>query len=292
MPYSEEETVIGDIKSTDELEIAARREPDAPTGEQQPETQELKVNTGEQVEQPKEAARKPDASEQPAKPAEKSPVELANARVAYENRELKRQLREQQESLVKLNEKVTSGVLLTPEEHRQYLNTIRELDPEAYQEKLYEHQNRRIDALSQQASPQTASQIPSDYDQRVATIDGELSRVYPEINTNGTPENRAFLEALDKEFPSREDKIHALTNDHRTIMLLAENVNLRFQAERKQADAGRQQRVAGQSMPVSTANAGGDAWPSHLSESDIQFLKKEGMTPATYNQFYKGGQNA
>lgn len=289
MPYSEDETVIGDIKSTDELEIAAQKEPEAPAGEQQPKPQESAVSIDDQ---PKESAKEP-ATEQPAKSAEKSPVELANARVAYENRELKRQLREQQEALAKLNEKINSGVLLTTEEHKQYLNTIRDIDPEAYQEKLYELQNRRIDqALSQQAAPQVMSQVPSDYDQRVAAIDGELSRVYPEINTNGTPENKAFLEALDKEFPSREDKIHALANDHRTIMLLAENVNLRFQAERKQADAGRQQRVAGQSMPVSTANAGGDAWPSHLSEKDIQFLKKEGMTPATYNQFYRGGQNA
>jgi len=239
---------------------------------------------------------------EPRKSEFDEPSNKAFAHFRNENKRLKQQNDDLQRKLNELSERTAGKVLLSEDEHRAYLGYLAETDPDAWHaETLRRSQEQATaDALAQfekRFAPQRQEEdgqpdIVGVFQQTRAAIDHHINTTFPEINKQGSPENKAFVEEIVRRVGTgspeeREQRfIELVVSDPQQIIDIAENVSLRCQVASltsAQSEAGRLGRVNQQG--ASTSASANQSKPITLTPEEVAFAKRNGWTPEEFAAF-------
>lgn len=281
---------ITEVIIDDELEAVAS---DAQPQEEQKPAEEPAPVELKPEQQPQQEPHKSDLDE---------PSNRAFAHFRNENKSLKQQNDELKRKLDAISERSTGKVLLSEDEHRAYLNYLADTDPDAWHaETLRRSQEQATaDALEQfekRFAPQrqeaeAQSDITAIYQQTQAAIDQRIDTAFPEINKQGSPENKAFVEEVMRRVGSGspEEKqqrfLELVVSDPQQILDIAERVTLRTRLATMtsaQSESGRLARVNQQGATASTPDT--QSKPITLTPEEAAFAKRNGWTLEEFAAF-------
>lgn len=227
-----------------------------------------------------------------------------NKRLSTTNEELSRKLAEAEGRL--------NGKAVIPQErYQEYLDFLALENPKAYederlrlvQEKATAEAISHFEARNPNPEPQhdevkVAQELQAAVTQAAGTIDAQIGSMFPEVLTNGSPENEAFQSAVrdlvGKGSPAEMAERYAsmVLENPRQFVQLAELVSLRHRAAQNtstQSEAGRQGRV-NQQGAVSTGKPSDAA--ASLTAEELAYCKDKGISPEKWASFNSGAKGA
>lgn len=251
---------------------------------------------------PVEPKHEPEPQPEPRKSEFDEPSNKAFAHFRNENKRLKQQAEDLQRKIDELSERSNGKVLLNQAEHDAYLEYLADTNPDAWHAETLRRSQERATAdalalMEKRLAPQRQEEsdqhdIVAVYQQTQAAIDSKIGTAFPEINKQGSPENKAFVEEIMRRVGtgSPEERqqrfLEFVIGDPQQIIDIAEKVSLRCQVASltsAQSEAGRLGRVNQQGATASTPDT--QSKPITLTPEEAAFAKRNGWTLEEFAAF-------
>lgn len=239
---------------------------------------------------------------EPRKSEFDEPSNRAFAHFRNENKRLKQQAEDLQRKIDELSERFNGKVPLSQAEHDAYLEYLADTNPDAWHAETLRRSQERATAdalalMEKRLAPQRQEEsdqhdIVAVFQQTQAAIDHHINTTFPEINKQGSPENKAFVEEIMRRVGtgSPEERqqrfLEFVIGDPQQIIDIAEKVSLRCQVASltsAQSEAGRLGRVNQQG--ASTSASANQSKHITLTPEEVAFAKRNGWTPEEFAAF-------
>ena len=188
--------------------------------------------------------------------------------LAYENRELKRRLK-----AVEAKYKESQPTEEDKKRERDYLEALRDIDPDKYQEELLRINNRdlkrevleNIESQQQPAIEDDVEATAASYRESLESVEQQIIGACPHaVNEDGQPNQafwsgeNGFWDGVKRAFTSEAQFLDAVQNNPGIISMIAENANANVERKlhsRQSAESSRKERISGQASSQAKGKA-------------------------------------
>lgn len=248
-------------------------------------------DTGEQTEE--NPTPKPKTSQTPDYVKQRKIENLA-----YENRDLKRRLK-----AAEAKNKNSQPTEEDKQREQDYMETLRDTDPDKYHEELLRINNRelkrevmeKIESQQQPAIEDDVEANATNFQSNAATLEQQIVNACPyAVNEDGKPNDEfwggknGFWDGVKRAFTSEDQFLDAVQNNPGLISLIAENANANIERKlhsRQTAESGRKERISGQ---ASSQARGGASSETNLTPIQKARAKQIGVSETEFAKYIPG----